>query len=85
MKQKTIKKKSSEPKISLRDYDGYKQCPYCGQGLVPFKLGVCICGKQIGDIQYVKNTESFAKNYYSYIGDEPKKTEKLGIEELMDN
>jgi hypothetical protein len=46
----------------------YKTCPYCGQGTIPFKLGVCICGKQIGNIQYVQNADSFARNYYSYVG-----------------
>ena len=47
--------------------DECRECPFCGQGLIPFKLGVCICGRQVGNIQYVKNTERFAKNYYSYI------------------
>jgi hypothetical protein len=23
-------------------------CPRCGQGLVPFRYGLCICGKQVG-------------------------------------
>lgn len=44
----------------------YKTCPYCGQNEIPFKLGVCICGKQVCKIQYVKNSKDFAKNYYSY-------------------
>ena len=26
----------------------YKICPKCGQGLIPFKYGLCICGNQIG-------------------------------------
>ena len=46
----------------------YKECPYCGQNQIPFKMGVCICGHQIGRIQYIKNTENYAKNYYSYRG-----------------
>ena len=46
-----------------------KTCPYCGQSKIPFKMGICICGKQVGNIQYVKNKEKFAKGqYYSYVG-----------------
>ena len=26
----------------------YKACPTCGQGLIPFRYGLCICGTQIG-------------------------------------
>jgi len=38
----------------------------------------------VGDIQYVRNAEKFAKGqYYSYIG--TSKVEKLGIADLMDN
>jgi len=48
--------------------NSYKTCPYCGQGIIPFKLGVCICGNQVGSIQYVQNAGSFAKNYYFYLG-----------------
>ena len=59
-------------------------CPYCGQGLIPFKLGVCVCGMQVGSIQYVIDTEKFAKNqYHFYVG--TSKVEKLGIVEMMDN
>lgn len=44
-----------------------KTCPYCGQSSIPFKQGVCICGKQVSEIQYVKNPKKFAKvQYYSY-------------------
>lgn len=56
---KTTKSKSDED---------YKECPYCGQNQIPFKMGVCICGRQVGNIQYIRNTENFAKNYYSYQG-----------------
>ena len=45
--------------------ENYKTCPHCGQDQIPFKLGICICGKQVGKIQYVKNSEIFARNYYS--------------------
>jgi hypothetical protein len=44
----------------------YKKCPNCGQSQFPFKLGVCICGNQVGEIQYVKNPNQFAKNYFPY-------------------
>ena len=50
----------------------YKECPYCGQKEVPFKLGVCICGKQVGGIIYVENAARYARTrfpYYGYIGD----------------
>jgi len=57
-------------------------CHSCGQGLVPFKLSVCICGMQVGDIQYVKSPEKFATNQYSIL--EIPKTEKLGILQLVD-
>ena len=80
----TIQIESSEPEVFEKtDNDFYKECPYCGQNTIPFKKGVCICGGQVGNVQYVKNPEKFARNYYSYIG--TAKTEKLGIKELMDN
>ena len=66
MKQKTIQKESTEPKyFSLNG--NYKTCPTCGQGKIPFKLGICTCGEQVGTIQYVDDPEKFATNYYSYI------------------
>ena len=61
----------------------YKTCPYCGQSKIPFKKGVCVCGAQVGKVQYVNNPKNTVKQFYTYIGDE--KVEKLGIEELMDN
>ena len=45
-----------------------RKCPFCGQALIPFKLGVCICGQQVGSIQYVKDPHMFAKNHYFYLG-----------------
>ena len=27
--------------------NNYKICPKCGQGLIPFKYGLCICENQI--------------------------------------
>ena len=43
-----------------------KTCPYCGQSKIPFKRGVCLCGKQVGSIQYISDTEKFATHYYSF-------------------
>jgi hypothetical protein len=80
-----IQIKLSEPEIFPHGIpDGsYKTCPYCGQSRIPFKKGVCICGALVGKVQYVYNPQKTVKQYYAYVGDE--KTEKLGIEELMDN
>jgi hypothetical protein len=86
MKQKQILQieDSPNPEPFENTNESYKECPYCGQSKIPFKLGVCICGAQVGSILYVKNTIQFAKGqYYSYVGE--KKVEKLGIEELVDN
>ena len=63
--------------------ESYKICPYCGQRKIPFKMGVCVCGKQVGSIQYVKDPKKYAKHWYSYI--DSSKVEKLGIIELIDN
>lgn len=54
------------PNTGSDDFD--RTCPYCGQGKTLFNLGACICGKQAGCIQYVKNPKKYAKNWYSYIG-----------------
>ena len=35
---------------------------------IPFKLGVCICGNQVGSIQYVKDSQEFAFNHDSFLG-----------------
>ncbi|NND86592.1 MAG: hypothetical protein HKM23_04590 [Nitrosopumilus sp.] len=84
MNQKIIQRQPSEPKISLRDYDDYKKCLQCGQELIPFKLGVCVCGKQIGNTQYVQNPERFAKSNYANLGCKTK-SEKPRMKKLMDN
>ena len=44
----------------------YKTCPHCGQNEIPFKMGICKCGKQVSNIQYIQNTKRFAQNNYSY-------------------
>ena len=41
-------------------------CPYCGQNFVTFKISVCVCGMQVGNIQYVKSPKKYVKYYYSY-------------------
>lgn len=51
-------------KTETTETKDYRECPYCGQKEIPFKMGVCICGRQVGEIQYVKNPKVFAKNYY---------------------
>ena len=80
----TTKKETPIYELFSNQFQYDKDCPYCGQCLVPFKLGVCICGSQVGKIKYVSNAEKFAKiQYYSYVG--TPKVEKLGIRELMDN
>ena len=43
-------------------------CHCCGQGLIPFKKGVCVCGMQVGSIHYVNDPEKFAENHYSFMG-----------------
>ena len=65
-----------------------KDCPFCGQGLIPFKLGVCFCGKQATNIHYVTNTQRFAKTYYYLENTIPEKYDTVvdetfaGIEEF---
>ena len=67
----------------IQDENPWKTCPYCEQGVIPFKLGVCICGKHIGRIQYVKNVGSFAQNYYSYLGNDGVANYDIAIEETF--
>jgi len=47
--------------------ENYKTCPRCGQEKIPFKLGVCICGRQMNSIQHVKNSQEFVSNYDSFL------------------
>ena len=78
----TQEKKVPIYQIFSNDMD--KFCPTCGQGKIPFKLGVCMCGNQMGRIQHVNDTEKFAKNqYHFYVG--MSQVEKLRIEEMIDN
>ena len=65
MKQTTLQGKS-EVHVTSNENDDYKRCSECGQNEIPFKMGVCICGNQVGKIQYIKNTKLFAKNYYPH-------------------
>jgi len=48
--------------------ENYKMCPYCGQDQIPFKLGVCVCGCQVGKTRYVEDSQKFAANYYIFLG-----------------
>ena len=48
--------------------ENYKTCPRCGQEKIPFKLGVCIFGRQMDSIQYVKDSQEFAANHDSFLG-----------------
>lgn len=66
MNQITLQKETALPEF-LSDYNDDKTCPRCGQKEMPFKLGVCRCGNQVGQIQYVKDPEKFARNYYSCV------------------
>ena len=51
----------------MKQEDKFRECSLCGQGIIPFKLGVCICGQQMGCVQYVENTQLFAKNYFTHL------------------
>ena len=48
--------------------ENYKTCPHCGQEKIPFKLGVCICRRQVSSIQYVKDSQEFAATHDSLLG-----------------
>ncbi|MDH3764807.1 MAG: hypothetical protein OER82_03250 [Nitrosopumilus sp.] len=82
----TIQIEILEPKVfENTDFDkSHKTCSICGQAKIPFKLGVCVCGNQMGKIQFVNDTEQFAQNHYNSYAEMPK-VEKLGIVEMMDN
>ena len=83
MNQTTIQSKSEPGNFSEYGNEDHKRCPYCGQSKIPFKLGVCICGRQVGNIRYVKNLSNFSRNYYSYVGEYDTAIEETfaGIEE----
>ena len=75
-----------EPEVfpDADDRKSYKTCTYCGQSIIPFKKGICIYGKQVGNIVYVNDAVRFAKSqYYEYVAGS--KVDKLGIAELADN
>lgn len=56
-------------------FQDYKACPNCGQNDIPFKKGVCPrCGKQIGDVQYVRDPQEYVESNYGSI--------KMGIREI---
>jgi hypothetical protein len=82
-----IETKMTVSGLDIFPHDDYQNreraCPNCGQGSIPFKVGVCICGMQVGKIQYVNNPQKIVKQYYTYVSNP--NTEKLGIAELVDN
>jgi len=43
--------------IANNSNNNYKNCPSCGQGLIPFRYGLCICGEQIGFTKFLINKE----------------------------
>lgn len=46
--------KSNEPQ---------KNCPQCGQGMIPFRYGRCfVCKKQISYIQYITQTDEWVSS-----------------------
>jgi hypothetical protein len=51
----------------IQETTDYRACPECEQNKIPFKKGVCVCGKQLGQIQYVKSPETFARTNYDGI------------------
>ena len=66
----------------------YKRCTYCGQTKILFKMGVCVCDKQVDSITFVNNAQTYAKSWYEYVrsgNTSTPKVEKLGIRELLDN
>ena len=73
MKQQTIQKSNESESSTFLEYHDdslYKNCFTCGQNLYPFKHGICrLCGENNWIIQFEKKPQ----------------TEKLGIQELMDN
>jgi len=63
-------------------FQDYKACHRCGQNQIPFKKGVCPrCGKQVGDVQYVKDPREYVKSNYGNIkmGLDEKHDEELGV------
>ena len=56
-------------------FQDYRARPHCGQNKLPFKKGVCPkCSRQVGDVQYVKNSEEYVKSNYGNV--------KMGIREV---
>jgi len=51
--------KSNDGNNVSTNNNNYKICPQCGQGLFPFKYGLCICGKQVGFRKFLVNKEVY--------------------------
>ena len=67
MNLKKTQQKKETPIYLIFSNNRENVCPYCGKDLVPSKLDTCVCGMQVDNIQYVKSSKKFAKNYYSYM------------------
>ena len=42
---------------SNNNNNNYKNCPRYGQGLIPFRYGLCFCGNQIGLTKFLISTD----------------------------
>ncbi|MDH3765943.1 MAG: hypothetical protein OER82_09050 [Nitrosopumilus sp.] len=67
MNPKKTQQKKETPVYLIFSNDRENVCPYCGQSFVTIQISACVCGMQVDNIQYVKRTKKFAKNYYSYV------------------
>ena len=84
MIQKIIHEKISQTgQIINPNQEDSKTCPYCGQNTIPFKKGICVCGKQVGSITYIKEPKKFAKNNYSFLDLDSIEKYDIAIEETF--
>ena len=72
MNQKSITKPKVIPTYRIFAKAGmfqdYKACPHCGQNEFPFKKGICLkCCNQVGDVQYVKDSQEYVQSNYGDI------------------
>jgi len=64
-------------------FQDYKACSFCGQNKIPFKKGVCPrCCNQVGDIQYVKDSQEYVQSNYGRVKMRIKEVYQRGLEEL---
>jgi len=67
MNLKKTRQKKETPVYLIFSNNRENVCPYCGQIFTTFRISVCVCGMQVDNIRYVKNSKKFAKHYYSYM------------------